>query len=97
MKECEEKEDPVIPVIVKDTLPVIVKDDGIKLRKRIAIETEKDEEKASVETKLEQVIEHHSEIGKVLEGIKEQLKPKKECRPDTRGWDNVVEFFSEPI
>jgi len=30
-------------------------------------------------------------IGKVLEGLKEKLeKPKEECKPDTRGWDNIV-------
>ena len=42
------------------------------------------------------MIEHHSEIGKVLENIKESLHPK-ECKPDTRGWDNIVSFFSEPF
>ena len=68
----------------------------------MAVKAEKEEEDQSeansVETKLEKVIEHHSEIGKVLEGIKEQLKkPPQECKPDTRGWDNIVEFFSEPV
>lgn len=53
------------------------------------------EPSSSVENKLEMVIEHHSEIGKVLQGIKDELKPKP-CKPDTRGWDNIVEFFSEP-
>jgi len=73
----------------------------MKLRKKMAVKAEKEEENleapsSSVENKLEMVIEHHSEIGKVLQGIKEELK-KPPCKPDTRGWDNIVEFFSEPV
>jgi hypothetical protein len=69
----------------------------------MAIIAEKDEElfgaiggNNDVKSKIDQVIEHHDKIGKVLEGLKEELAKPKECKPDTRGWDNVVTFFSGP-
>lgn len=70
VKDCEDH-------VEEEIIPYVVKEDNekkeIKFRKKMAIDAEREEEnqKASVETKLEQVIEHHDEIGKVLEGIKE--------------------------
>lgn len=70
------------------------------MAKKKALDAERDEDKTvdsdDVSSKIDEVIESHAKIGKVLEGLKEKLEKPKECKPDTRGWDNIVEFFNGP-
>jgi len=70
LDKCKENDVKVIPVEVIDD-----KKKDIKLRKKVVVKAEKDDDEEknlkSIETKLDKVIEHHSEIGEVLEGLKE--------------------------
>jgi len=80
----QEEDEKVIPVVKKvpavkiingydekeEVVPtVIVRDDDSDKKEIKIIKKVVDED--NVESKLEKVIEHHDEIGKVLEGIKE--------------------------